>query len=211
MVDLNATKWQSHRDHVATSVADWRNKLGYAENRDSAATARLRRIGTRDDGSAIDVGAAIAVDAFRVLYNRTSAIIDKLGDPKGIPHLWTDKARRESDNSKFDSRLALVAGVLAYVKTDTSGDLGKKLHVDNYSELRFRRLLRLESEIDLMREGRRLVRMLGGDVPVASLSRALLFWDAQETRALARSYYDAELFGSSDAPAQDKDLEDTDQ
>ncbi|WP_439620088.1 type I-E CRISPR-associated protein Cse2/CasB [Hyphomonas sp.] len=211
MADTTATKWQSPRDLVAASVADWRSKVGYAQNRDSAATARLRRIGTRDDGAVIDVGAAVAIDAFRTLYNRTAALMDKLENPKGLPYHWADKARREAGNSGFDSRLALVAGVLAHVRTDTSGDLGKKLHVNNYSELRFRRLLRLESEVDLMREGRRLVRMLDGDVPVASLARALLFWDAQETRALARSYYDAELFGTSDASTQDKDLEDTDQ
>lgn len=208
MADPAAEKWQPPRDVVAEAIADWRSKLGYAQNRDSSATARLRRIGVRDDGAVIDVSAAIAVDAFRTLYIRVAALIDKLENSRDLPHRWTVKGRRESDTSGFDSRLALVSSVLAHVKSDTRGDLGMKLHTKDYSELRFRRLLRLESEADLLREGRRVVRMLAGDVPVASLARALLFWDAQETRALARSYYGADLSSASDAAAKDNDLED---
>lgn len=210
MADTAAAQWQKPRDLVADAVADWRDKLGYAQNRDRADISRLRRIGVSDDGATVDVGAAIGVDAFRMLYRRVASLIDKLENPKGIPYRWTDQPLREAYGSDFDSRLCLVASVLAHVKSDIRGDLGRRLRANNYSELRFRRLLRLETEAELIREGRRLVRMLDGEVPVASLARALLFWDAQETRSLARSYYDAELYGTSDGPAQNKYNEDTD-
>jgi hypothetical protein len=202
MADPAPPHWRAARDVVADAIATWRRNLGYAHDSDSAATARLRRIGPRDNASGLaelDVGAAIAVDAYRTLFNRITAVINKLEKPRGLPYSWTAKSRRDHPDSSFDERLALVASVLAHVKSDTGGQLGKMLHAKRYSELRFQRFLQLETQVELQREGRRLVRMLGGDVPVASLARALLFWDAQEARALARSYYDSELFGTSDA------------
>jgi CRISPR type I-E-associated protein CasB/Cse2 len=128
-----------------------------------------------------------------------------MSNTSGVPIRWASPARRNQPQSGFDARLAVLAGVLAHVKDDTGGQLGKALYAARFSELRFRRLIRLETDADLLREGRRLVRMLDGNLPVASFARALLFWDAQETREIARSYYGAELFGDgakdqADAP-----------
>ncbi|MDZ4762263.1 MAG: type I-E CRISPR-associated protein Cse2/CasB [Alphaproteobacteria bacterium] len=208
MADPVTTERKGARDRVADAVAGWRRDLGYAHDRNSAEIARLRRIGLRDDGTMIDTGAAIAVDAWRSLYQRIANLVDTLEPPEGLPWRWESKALRDRANSGFDTHLALAAGVLAHVKTDTGGNLGGKLRDRNYSELRFRRLLRLETDADLLREGRRLVRMLDGDVPVASFARALLFWDARETRALARGYYNAELFRASASPTQNNNIED---
>lgn len=207
------TEWDGARDKVADTIAAWRFQLGYNHKRDNAEIARLRRINTNDADATVDVASAIGIGSFRSLYSGSVRFIDAMPDKDqaGLPWHWTDRARRDLRENGFDTRLAVVAGVLAHVKEDSGGKLGQALNIAGFSELRFRRLIRLETDTELLREGRRLVRILDGRVPVKNLARALLFWDAQETRDLARSYYDAELFG--DAAAQnhehDKDTEDT--
>lgn len=207
------TEWDGARDKVADNIAAWRFRLGYNHKRDSAEIARLRRINTNDADATVNAASAIGIGSFRALYSGSGKFIDAMPneDKAGLPWAWTDRGRRDLRDNGFDTRLAVVAGVLAHVKEDTGGKLGQALNIARFSELRFRRLIRLETDAELLREGRRLVRILDGQVPVKNLTRALLFWDAQETRDLARSYYGAELFG--DAAAQNhehhKDTEDT--
>jgi CRISPR system Cascade subunit CasB len=95
-------------------------------------------------------------------------------------------------------QLALVAGVLAQVKTDTGGSkLGAQLAAPRksgqgvrLSGLRFRRLIQHKGHDELLQPMIRVVRLLDRAANVADLAETLYWWSDRTRRELAFAYYD---------------------
>jgi len=95
-------------------------------------------------------------------------------------------------------RLAVLAIVLAHVKEDVPGGRVAALlggvgeARPRMTELRFRRLLLVRSEDEMIVVFARMVHLLGGRVPVRDLSRAILAWERDGIRQRwAFAYFDA--------------------
>lgn len=96
-------------------------------------------------------------------------------------------------------RLAIVVGVLAHVRGEPEGrpeQVAVQLarpsaggSLPRMHELRFRRLLQVESPKELYAAGVRLVRLLGGRVNVEDLAASLYRWDEETKRNWAMLYY----------------------
>ncbi|MBC6405469.1 MAG: type I-E CRISPR-associated protein Cse2/CasB [Rhodospirillales bacterium] len=173
---------------IGRAIAVWRaRELGYDERADRAALAELRRLAQGPLHEGLDLARALAVPQHAELRRDIAAELDKADNPwKG------EKSRCRHD---FDGWLACVSGVLALVRDDSRGRLGRALADRNaYPEQRFKRLVRLRRPEELLREGQRLVHMLERRVPVADLAKLLLFWDPllwghSQRRDLALDYY----------------------
>ena len=99
-------------------------------------------------------------------------------------------------NEKDRDRAALVVGVLAHVEQDLSvHSFGKAMWgVGNdeptVSDLRFRRLLRLDEPNELLRELKRAVRQVDGSAPINSLANDLMRWGDKAKKDWAFAYYE---------------------
>lgn len=103
----------------------------------------------------------------------------------------------------YEERLATVAGVLAHVDEDTAqggrtfarqlaqprGDQPGSAPV--VSELRFRRLLRIQDHAELYPMLLRLVRLLDSQADVFSLAQGAYGWGDAQRKRWAYDYYDA--------------------
>lgn len=109
-----------------------------------------------------------------------------------------------SDFGRYIQRTAALACVLAKVRSDdTSRSFGRQIGRQGddarLSSLRFKALLKARSDAEIARAFRRAVAMLGGTANVSDLTRIILAWDSETTRArLAFDYY-----GAGDAAPQD--------
>ncbi len=115
----------------------------------------------------------------------------------------------------FDNkdRVAALAGILAWVRDDEDRPVARAVgrrSLDDaeavMSEGRFRRLLQIERNDELMDAMRRLVRLAGGTVNVRDLSRSVLYWGDGVRKHWIFNYYGvgrAAPSNSSTAPQGD--------
>ncbi len=97
--------------------------------------------------------------------------------------------------------LALVSGVLAHVKNnDTSKHFAAQMATPKHgnvnarvSELRFRRLLKIQDQSELFGAMIRIVRLLDGNVNIPSLATGLYWWNELTRKDWAYAYYDTGL------------------
>lgn len=178
-------------------------------NRNRGKLAELRRIGieTLETGDCIDVAAAVPHWPYQKLRGRLAGI--------ALPCFHGNAAQDE-----FDQAVAVVAATLARVRTETpkirdqkvaallglSKD-GKPVTDDEaarvMAEARFKRLIRVRDWPGLLGQGRRMVHLLGRDVPVADLGASLLLWNSSRLNPLiirrwSFAYYGAD-FADPDA------------
>ncbi len=100
-------------------------------------------------------------------------------------------------NSPNLSRLQMVLGLLSHVKKPVShnslGALfsGPKSGSDTprVSDLRFRRILRVDDVQDLYLDLIRLIRLIDGEANLNSLASTIYFWGENTKRRLAYQYY----------------------
>jgi len=97
-----------------------------------------------------------------------------------------------------DEDLALVAGVISHVKSNTSGSFpvqmtgsdspdAKKAKV---SGLRFRRLLTIDDRDKLYETMIRIVHMLGDQADIPSLANGIYWWNDRTKKEWAFAYYE---------------------
>ena len=101
-------------------------------------------------------------------------------------------------------RVAALAGILAWVRADNGRPVaravGRRSLDDteaNLSEGRFRRLLQVERNEELMDAMRRLVRLAGGTVNVRDLSGSVLYWGDGVRKRWIFDYYGVGLAAPS--------------
>lgn len=133
---------------------------------DRAALARLRRADPDD----VFVDEAI-ISLYRKLFGETAAFDEK--------------------NMSLAIRVALV---LAHARKDEKGDfaaaLGEGGPNAKLKPLRFKRLLQVDQNSDMIREFRRAIHLLGNRVDVKNLARILVGWEYENTRTrFAFSYF----------------------
>ncbi len=92
------------------------------------------------------------------------------------------------------SRLPIVAGVLAHVRENDNRPVAIAMAEDHagrprVSDLRFRRLLKVDNDADLYMLMVRMVRLLGGAANVQDLTKALIFWNDRTRKEWAYRYY----------------------
>lgn len=103
-----------------------------------------------------------------------------------------------ADTSQAHLWIALVAGVLAHVNgkpvdppdgLSLARRLGHAAESERppMSELRFKRLLKAEDEIDLLRQWRRAVKLADGKTDVAQLADDLLSWQVEQAQPSPRA------------------------
>lgn len=105
------------------------------------------------------------------------------------------KWRQFPDESIVHLQVAMVAGVLAHVRSDVADGrslawrLGRAAGHEQplMSELRFKRLLKTRDETDLLRQWRRAVSLAEGTADVARLADDLLAWQIEQERPAARA------------------------
>ena len=174
---------------VEQRVVDWwRGFISDAEG-DRGIRAELRRCRTPVD--AVSVPAAIS------LAKRLGRI-PSVGDPR-----WKQQGFERAlglaivlSNVRVDSEAPLIRtlgwGQFPYDKKETEILEGRP----RLSELRFKRLLQTDGEVELIAALIRLVKLAGGEANVADLSRLFLHWDEDRTkRDLALTYYRANALG----------------
>ena len=102
-------------------------------------------------------------------------------------------------------RVAALAGILAWVRDNNDSQpmartVGRKSLEDteaNLSEGRFRRLLQVERNEEVMDAMRRLVRLAGGTVNVRDLSGSVLYWGDGVRKRWIFDYYGVGLAAPS--------------
>lgn len=166
---------------------------------DRAAIAALRRIGTVEGSSGPEIDTTFACgipgregrSPYLVLHSRLRGLLAK----------WQDEhVRRIPERTDFDASAAVVAATLARVRANRRGSLVGLLGAPRrdeqpvMAEARFKRLIRTTSPPDLLDQGRRIVMLLGREVPVADLGASLLLWnvDPLAKRRWAFGYFGAE-------------------
>lgn len=103
----------------------------------------------------------------------------------------------ETDVQRSDQQLAIVAGVLSHVKTNTaSHSLATQMATPapnqiraRLSGLRFRRLLQITDRNDLFRPLIRVIHQLGGEANVQALASDVYFWGKDARQRWAHDYY----------------------
>lgn len=141
--------------------------------RNSGQAAELRR--------AHDVLSVVSCSSYHALKNRFS---------------WLD--HDNPDHRRTLNRLAVVAHVLPFVrKHDGNLRVGQQMgrppagaSLPPVSELRFRRLVQVSRDDDLMQAMRRLVALLGNKVNVIDLAELIMWWGTpSRMKKLAFDYY----------------------
>lgn len=164
-----------------------------------AELAQLRRIGVDRLATSerIDVAAACQLGAYRQLRGALGLV------KSSYFHGW-------NADDDFDQAAAVVAAILARVRTENPrlkdervarllglGKDGRAVRDDDdaaarvMAEARFKRLIRTRDWPGLLDQGRRIVNLLGRDVPVADLGASLLLWNAGSSviRRWSFAYY----------------------
>jgi CRISPR system Cascade subunit CasB len=116
-----------------------------------------------------------------------------------VPQFQSLRRVLQSEHFGYIPACAAVAGVLAHVKTHQETDpfavwlaqskakgAGPRL-----SELRFRRLIRLQSHDDLFTEMVRVLTQADATANVRQLARDVYFWNDRTRRDWTFGYYDA--------------------
>lgn len=131
------------------------------------------------------------------------AELRRVGDLAGVPFsaAYHDLYRRLAGTRwRHRKQLALVAAVLAHVRSDDSARPFASQMASSrsggdgaaVSGLRFRRLIQVDDPEDLLPRMSRTVRMLGGRANVRDLARSLYWWQSDRTRhTWAFEYYQA--------------------
>ncbi len=96
------------------------------------------------------------------------------------------------------SRLALVAGLCAFVKKNRESErIAVQMALDRtgkgrepLSDLRFRKLLSIDDRTELYHSMIRIIRMLSGEVNLRSLADVVYWWNITVKKQLATDYYD---------------------
>jgi CRISPR system Cascade subunit CasB len=94
--------------------------------------------------------------------------------------------------------LAVLAGLASHVKeNDPSLRIAQQMAMNKpgsdkplISELRFRRLLEIEDLSELHRTMIRIIRMLGGEVNLASLAESVYWWNIKTKKQFASDYFE---------------------
>lgn len=178
-----------------TDLTDVDRKTGREKangaNPDRAALAALRRIGVTSDGERVhvDLVAAATVPAYVELRKRLL----------GLTKNWRKSEEWDwlSADQGIDERVAVVAASLAGIREDVAGGttaavLGRRDSRDEQplmAEARLKRLMRTRTRSDLLLQGRRVIALLDGKVPVADLGASLLLWGPLVQRRWAFAYY----------------------
>ena len=155
---------------------------------DKATLARLRR-------------AASPEEALREA--QTIHLAKKLGFTSNKPDFTEEELQKLM-------QVGVIAAVLAEVKEhkgkqNNPRTLGPKTETDenpSMSSLRFRALLAAKDEVDLLREMRRVVKLLGNKVNVKNLASDIFFW-SDNTRVNWTYHYWHEEPPNNTAPDQD--------
>ena len=141
--------------------------------RNSGQAAELRR--------AYDVLGVVSCPSYHALKNRFA---------------WLD--HDNADHRRTLNRLAVVAHVLPFVRRhDDKSRVGQQMgrppagsSLPPISEQRFRRLVQVSRDDDLMQAMRRLVALLDNTVNVIDLSELIMWWGApSRMKKLAFDYY----------------------
>jgi CRISPR system Cascade subunit CasB len=112
-----------------------------------------------------------------------------------LPETMALHRRLEGAGERALPRIALLAGVLAHVRTDTGpGRVARALGPADPKEagkalmspLRFRRLISAEGEGEQLVAFRRMAALAGGALPLRDLADSLLHWD--EARRIRWTY-----------------------
>lgn len=154
-----------------------------------AALAELRRIGVvaTEDGEHIEVAPAFGIHANRKLHGKLQSFLRNSGKHWAVGF---------SERDEFHEAVAVVASTLARVRKDTRGKGtttahwlgrakdGEPIRDDDtarlMAEARFKHLIRTHDWPGLLDQGRRIVALLGRDVPVGDLGASLLLWNASQ-------------------------------
>ena len=95
------------------------------------------------------------------------------------------------------TRVAVIAGILAWVRDDHSSDSAARTigrsHIGEsdalVSEARFRRLLLVDGEEEMLTTLRRIVRHASGKINVEDLARSVFFWNDRTKQDWSYDYY----------------------
>jgi len=179
---------------------------------DRAALAQLRRLGTNVHGDEehLDTASAIALWPYRRLLQELRPIA-------GAQFAY----RPEGD---FEDAVVVVIATLAHVRKDSRPDdfVARRLGLGKdgqpvqgeegarvMAEARFKRLIRTHAWPELLDQGRRIVRLLERNVPVADLAASLFLWNAgpRVRRVWSFDYYGADFASpESDSSAPPADI-----
>jgi CRISPR system Cascade subunit CasB len=133
------------------------------------------------------------------------AMLRRAAEPREIWLIdaYQDLRQRLRAGNDLNDRVAVLAHVLAHVRDEPKpartfaaalgatpeGGTPLKDHV--VSPLRFKRLIEARDPVDLMREFRRAVRLLGGSANVSDLAKSVLAWSDQTRKHWSFAYFGA--------------------
>lgn len=99
--------------------------------------------------------------------------------------------------------IALLAGVLAYIKEDVKSEKNEKKHVAEHfarvqeggdkpivSEARFMRLMKIKTHTELFTEIVRIIRLAGDSAPLNDLITSLYWWNDKTRQKWTFEYFD---------------------
>lgn len=139
--------------------------------RDRAALAKLRRISIQEGRpDRVDPSGAVFVP-------EAILVLKKLG----------------AERPQQMERAAAVFATLAQVRESSALHPAKALKQAEFSEQRFLRLLRMETSSELLANGRRLVRILGGRTNPGALAADLFLWGPNIRTRWAFQYYGEDI------------------
>ena len=159
-----------------TVFREIRGELGYRQTAKRAELARLRRLGPRADApDRIDISPLAESFFARLLLRRLGLAKDGVVD-----------VDRRIDRIE---RAAAALGALAAISDEVSAPHPARALHAVMSEDRFVRLLRMETPAEILANGRRLVRMLGGRTDPGALGADLYWWSPKTRTRWAFLYY----------------------
>jgi CRISPR system Cascade subunit CasB len=107
---------------------------------------------------------------------------------------------KENLKINLTDKLPFVAGLLAHVKEHQALAFAKQMKGSNdknpVSDLRFRRILRIENRDDLYVMMIRFIRMLDGKANIYDIAHSILYWSDRVKKEWASQYYLSEDWNS---------------
>jgi CRISPR type I-E-associated protein CasB/Cse2 len=140
---------------------------------DRKALAELRRINVIDEAgqSAVDIGRALSIPAFRDLIGRLGAKDNDALEPSAIAAATLARVRTDTNSRHKAGTTARLLGATRSGEAD-----GEPL----YAEPRFKRLLRSRDDPpDLLAQARRVAAILEREAPIGDLAASLVLWNAR--------------------------------
>lgn len=149
-----------------------------------AALAKLRRISIQEDRPD-------RVDISEVAY---------------VPEAVLALKKLKPDGAHKIERAAAAFSALAMIGEANALHPAKALKRGDFSEQRFIRLLRMETSAELLANGRRLVRILGGRANPGELAADLFLWGANVRTRWAFQFYGEDIPDAIAQSTSDQDI-----